>query len=91
MNFIYNGRQALFVQIDDTITRTNASVTRHSVEHNTLHANGSPLHFTGLPLCFRMMFYLLPMFTECGRGSISVQSPVTYQVKRISVREVVSL
>ena len=26
-------------------------------------------------LCFRMMFY------ECGRGSISLQSPATYQVE----------
>ena len=30
---------------------------------------------------FRMMFYLLPMLAECGRGSISLQSPVTYQVE----------
>ena len=26
-------------------------------------------------------FYLLPMLGECGRGSISLQSPVTYQVE----------
>ena len=30
---------------------------------------------------FRVMFYLLPMLAECGRGSISIQSPVTYQVE----------
>ena len=31
---------------------------------------------------FRMItFYLLPMLAECGRGSISLQSPVTYQVE----------
>ena len=31
---------------------------------------------------FRMiMFYLLPMLAECGRGSISLQSLVTYQVE----------
>ena len=31
---------------------------------------------------FRMItFYLLPMLAECGRGSISFQSPVTYQVE----------
>ena len=30
---------------------------------------------------FRMMFYLLPMLAECGRVSISLQSPVTYQVE----------
>ena len=27
------------------------------------------------------MFYLLPMLAECGKGSISLQSPVTYQVE----------
>ena len=31
---------------------------------------------------FRMItFYLLPMLAECGRGNISLQSPVTYQVE----------
>ena len=29
----------------------------------------------------RITFYLLPMLAECGRGSISLQSPVTYQVE----------
>ena len=60
----------------------NSCATRRSVEHNTPHANGAPLHFTGLScIYFRMMFYLLPMLAKCGRGSISVQSPVTYQVE----------
>ena len=41
-----------------------------------------PATFHWLIIYFRMiMFYLLPMLAECGRGSISLQSPVTYQVE----------
>ena len=55
-------------------------LTRRSVEHCTPHADGAPLHFTGLSYIFRMIkFYLF--LAECGRGSISLQSPVTYQVE----------
>ena len=36
---------------------------------------------------FRMItFYLLPMLAECGRGSISLQSPVTYQVETVQCK-----
>ena len=56
----------------------NSCATRRSVEHNTPHANGAPLAYL---IYFRMMFYLLRMLAECGRGSISFQSPVTYQVE----------
>ena len=47
--------------------------TRHSVEHCTLHADGTPLHFTGLSLNDKVLpiTYIL---AECGRGSIPLQS-----------------
>ena len=52
------------------------------IEHSIPHADGAPLHFTSLSYIFRMiMFYLLPMLAECGRGSISLQSSVIYQVE----------
>ena len=36
----------------------------------------------GYLIYYRMItFYLLPMLAECGRGNISLQSPVTYQVE----------
>ena len=60
-------------------SRCACRVTRRSVEHSTPHTDGAPLHFTGLS--YILTFYLLPMLEECGRGSISLQFSVTYQVE----------
>ena len=55
---------------------------RRSVEHSTPHADGAPYISLAYLIYFRMIkFYLLPMLAKYGRGSISLQSPVTYQVE----------
>ena len=55
--------------------------TRRSVEHCTLHPMAP--HYISLAylIYFRMIkIYLIPICWQCGRGSISLQSPVAYQV-----------
>ena len=61
-------------------THSNVMKTRRSVEHSTPHTDDAPLHFTGFS--YILKFY--PFVTYVGRvwNSISLQSPVTYQVEK---------
>ena len=70
------------VSLTNGICTPGKKPTRRSVEHSTPTPMAPRYISLAYLIYFRMIkFYPLPMLAECGKGSISPHSPVTYQVE----------